>query len=104
MPSHSARTELAADPGLRTHATGWERTDIGVPPESTVVEIDLRPTATGTELRLVHRGLDGPMADSQAGGKVNYLTRLATRAERGDAGHGRRAEGCVPTRAEAGIA
>jgi uncharacterized protein YndB with AHSA1/START domain len=30
---------------------GWERTDVGVPLGSTVVEIYLRPTATGTELR-----------------------------------------------------
>src|SRR5438445_446825 len=39
---------------------GWERSDVGVPPGSTVVEIDLRPKAGGTELRLVHRGLPGP--------------------------------------------
>jgi uncharacterized protein YndB with AHSA1/START domain len=56
---------------------GWERPDVGVPPGSTTVEIDLRPTDTGTELHLVHRGLPGPMSDAHAGGWDNYLRRLA---------------------------
>jgi hypothetical protein len=35
---------------------------VGVPPGSTTVEIDLDPTGDGgTRLRLVHRGLDGPI-------------------------------------------
>ena len=57
---------------------GWQRTDVGVPPGSTVVAIDLRPSRGGTELHLVHRGLSGPMADAHDGGWANYLTRLAT--------------------------
>jgi uncharacterized protein YndB with AHSA1/START domain len=56
---------------------GWERADVEIPPGSTTVEIDLRSTADGTELRLVHRGLPGPMADAHAGGWDNYLRRLA---------------------------
>jgi uncharacterized protein YndB with AHSA1/START domain len=60
---------------------GWERTDVEVPPGSTIVEIDLRPKDGGTELRLVHRGLTGPMADAHAGGWANYLDRLAAVAE-----------------------
>jgi uncharacterized protein YndB with AHSA1/START domain len=83
---------------------GWERTDIGVPPGSTVVEIDLRPTPVGTELRLVHRGLEGPMADAHSGGWTNYLARLATRAEGRVPGPDPLADGRVPTRAELGLA
>jgi uncharacterized protein YndB with AHSA1/START domain len=82
---------------------GWERTDVGVPPGSTVVEIDLHPTPAGTELRLVHRGLEDPMADAHAGGWTNYLGRLATRAEGGDPGPDPLAAGRVPTRAELGL-
>lgn len=82
---------------------GWERADVGVPPGSTVVEIDLRPVATGTELRLVHRGFEGPMADAHAGGWSNYLTRLARRAEGRDPGPDPLVEGRVPTRTELGI-
>ena len=83
---------------------GWERADVGVPPGSTVVEIDLRPVPTGTELRLVHRGFEGPMADAHAGGWANYLARLATRAEGRDPGPDPLAAGRVPTRAELGLA
>jgi uncharacterized protein YndB with AHSA1/START domain len=36
---------------------GWEDGRMGVPPESTVVEIDLIATPAGTTLRLVHRDL-----------------------------------------------
>jgi uncharacterized protein YndB with AHSA1/START domain len=82
---------------------GWERGDVGVPPGSTVVEIDLRPTPSGTELRLVHRGLEGPMADAHSGGWANYLTRLACRAEGRDPGPDPLADGRVPTRAELGL-
>lgn len=82
---------------------GWDRTDVGVPPGSTVVEIDLRPTATGTELHLVHRGLEGPMADAHDGGWSNYLRRLTARAEGGDPGPDPLADGRVPTRAELGL-
>ena len=83
---------------------GWERDDVGVPPGSTVVEIDLRPVVGGTELRLVHRGLEGPMADAHAGGWANYLGRLAARAEGVDPGPDLLADGRVPTRAELGLA
>jgi uncharacterized protein YndB with AHSA1/START domain len=83
---------------------GWERTEVGVPPGSTVVEIDLRPIPSGTELRLVHRGLDGPMADAHAGGWTNYLARLARRAAGDDPGPDPLANGRVPTHAELGLA
>ena len=56
---------------------GWDRPDVEVPPGSTTVEITLVPIPTGTRLHLVHRGLDGPMADAHAGGWANYLGRVA---------------------------
>lgn len=83
---------------------GWDRIDVGVPAGSTTVEIDLRPTRGGTELHLVHRGLEGPMADAHAGGWANYLARLAARAEGRDPGPDSLADGRVPTRRELGLA
>jgi uncharacterized protein YndB with AHSA1/START domain len=81
---------------------GWERAEVGVPPGSTTVEITLEPNGTGTELRLVHRGLAGPMADAHAGGWSNYLGRLAAVAEQRDPGPDALAAERVPTTAELG--
>ena len=39
------------------YSFGWEEGDMGVPPGSTKVEIDLAPTERGTLLTFVHRGL-----------------------------------------------
>jgi uncharacterized protein YndB with AHSA1/START domain len=76
---------------------GWERADVEVPPGSTTVEIDLRPIDGGTELRLVHRGLAGPMADAHDGGWANYLDRLATISAGRNAGPDPLAAERVPT-------
>jgi uncharacterized protein YndB with AHSA1/START domain len=65
---------------------GWAREEVGIPPGSTTVEIDLMPKDGGTDLRLVHRGLAGPMADAHNGGWSNYLARLAAVAEGRDPG------------------
>jgi len=65
---------------------GWDREDVGIPPGSTTVEIDLLPRGGGTELRLVHRGLSGPMTEAHDGGWSNYLARLAALAEGRDPG------------------
>ena len=65
---------------------GWDRPDVEVPPGSTTVEIVLEPIASGTRLRLTHRGLSGPMSDAHSGGWTNYLARLATTASGGDPG------------------
>ncbi len=75
---------------------GWDRPDIEVPEGSTVVEIDLTPHRGGTLLRLVHRGLDGPMADAHDGGWTNYLGRLAALAEGRDPGPDALADQRVP--------
>ena len=82
---------------------GWDRDDVGIPPGSTTVEIDLRPIPEGTELRLVHRGLEGPMADAHAGGWSNYLARLAVRSTGRDPGPDPLADGRVPSRSELGL-
>ena len=65
---------------------GWDRHDVGIPPESTTVEIVLRACQGGTQLELVHRGLLAPMADAHSGGWTNYLDRLTALAEGRDPG------------------
>jgi uncharacterized protein YndB with AHSA1/START domain len=82
---------------------GWERPDVEVPPGSTTVEITLEPDGDGTRLRLVHRGLAGPMADAHEGGWANYLGRLAATAEGRDPGPDPLAGERVPTAAELGL-
>jgi uncharacterized protein YndB with AHSA1/START domain len=85
-------------PGQRVAFTfGWDRPDVEVPAGSTVVEIDLKPQQGGTLLRLVHRGLDGPVADAHDGGWANYLSRLAAVAEGRDPGPDPLADQRVPT-------
>jgi uncharacterized protein YndB with AHSA1/START domain len=83
---------------------GWDRADVDIPPASTTVEIDLRPRDGGTELRLIHKGLLGPMADAHSGGWANYLGRLAAVAEGRDAGPDRLAAEQVPTARAVGLA
>jgi uncharacterized protein YndB with AHSA1/START domain len=91
-------TYLEVVPNRRIVFTfGWARPDVEVPPGSTTVEIELRPTNGGTELRLVHRGLAGPRADAHAGGWANYLNRLAALAEGADPGPDPLGDERVPT-------
>jgi uncharacterized protein YndB with AHSA1/START domain len=70
------------DPPRRVVFTyGWEQpTDRGVPPESTTVEITLDEVAGGTTLRLQHRGLPGPVAESHRHGWIHFLRQLRARA------------------------
>jgi uncharacterized protein YndB with AHSA1/START domain len=93
--------ELVADRRV-VFTFGWERAEVGVAPASTVVEIDLRPHRDGTELHLVHRGLDAPMADAHDGGWSNYLARLAACAGGHDPGPDPLAAHRVPARHELG--
>jgi uncharacterized protein YndB with AHSA1/START domain len=65
---------------------GWEDEGLGVPPGSTVVEIELEPDGDGTFLRLTHRGLPRDAIETHRGGWEHYLGRLATIAEGGDPG------------------
>jgi uncharacterized protein YndB with AHSA1/START domain len=65
---------------------GWEDEGLGVPPGSTVVEIELEPDGDGTFLRLTHRGLPPDAVETHRGGWEHYLSRLATIAEGGDPG------------------
>jgi uncharacterized protein YndB with AHSA1/START domain len=91
-------------PGRRIVFTyGWDRPDVEVPPGSTTVEITLEPAGAGTRLRLVHRGLAGPMADAHAGGWENYLSRLAAVSEGRDPGEDPLAGERVPTPGELGM-
>jgi uncharacterized protein YndB with AHSA1/START domain len=91
-------------PGRRIVFTyGWDRPDVEVPPGSTTVEISLTPTASGTRLHLIHRGLAGPMADAHHGGWGNYLGRLAATAEGRDPGPDPLADERVPSAASLGL-
>jgi uncharacterized protein YndB with AHSA1/START domain len=58
---------------------GWEDDLMGVPPESTLVEIDLRTHPDGTLLTLTHRLLPDPAAEQHRHGWDYFLHRLATR-------------------------
>jgi uncharacterized protein YndB with AHSA1/START domain len=81
---------------------GWERAEVDIPPGSTTVEIDLTPTAEGTVLRLVHRGLGDRAADAHRGGWQHYLDRLRRLAAGEPPGPDPFAEIRVPTPAEMG--
>jgi uncharacterized protein YndB with AHSA1/START domain len=74
-------------PGRRIVFTwGWERPELGVPPGSTTVEIDLLPDGDGTILRLTHHNLPGTALDSHHWGWEHYADRLAVAAAGGDPG------------------
>jgi uncharacterized protein YndB with AHSA1/START domain len=65
---------------------GWEEESLGVPPGSTVVEIELEPDEDGTLLRLTHRDLPPEAIEIHRGGWQHYTGRLAVLAEGGDPG------------------
>ena len=82
---------------------GWEQTDVGIPPGSTTVEIDLiAESADVTTLRLVHRGLDASAADAHSGGWGHYLGRLRIAAEGNHPGADPWVDRRVPRAAERG--
>jgi uncharacterized protein YndB with AHSA1/START domain len=76
---------VEVDPPHRIELTwGWQEDVIGVPPQSTAVDVSFVPDDDGTLLRLVHRRLPaGRTAFIQAGWE-HYLPRLAAAAA-GDA-------------------
>jgi uncharacterized protein YndB with AHSA1/START domain len=65
---------------------GWEGDLMGVPPGSTVVEIDLRPHPGGTLLALTHRMLPAPAAEEHRRGWEHFLGVLTTRLAAGGPG------------------
>jgi uncharacterized protein YndB with AHSA1/START domain len=56
---------------------GWEDGRMGVPPESTVVEIDLVEHGGSTTLRLVHHGLPPEVVDDHRHGWAYFLGELS---------------------------
>jgi uncharacterized protein YndB with AHSA1/START domain len=76
---------------------GWERAEVGIPPGSTTVEIDLTEADGVTTLRLTHRGLSAPAAEAHTIGWRHYLERLSVRAEGGDPGPDPWADHRVPS-------
>ncbi|MFN8526636.1 MAG: SRPBCC family protein [Chloroflexota bacterium] len=89
-------TELV--PGKRVvFSYGWERADVGIPPGSTTVEIDLTEQDGATLLELTHHGLSAPAAEAHAVGWQHYLARLCARAAGADPGPDSLAEQRVPS-------
>ena len=65
-------------PGRRlVFSYGWEGELMGVPPESTTVEIDLIAAGEATRLLLRHSGLAQAVADQHRAGWMYFLERLA---------------------------
>ena len=80
---------------------GWERVEVGIPPGSTTVEIDLIAQTDGSTLvKLVHRGLDDGAADAHRGGWTHYLDRLRRSGEGQAVGADPWADRRVPAREE----
>jgi uncharacterized protein YndB with AHSA1/START domain len=65
---------------------GYESDAMPVAPDSTTVEIDIEPLGETSVVRLVHRGLEGPMTQMHAEGWIKYLARLTAVAAGRDPG------------------
>ena len=65
---------------------GWDAEGSGVPPGSSVIEVDLSPKDHGTLLVFTHSGLPQPAVAPHTEGWDHYLGRLAIAAAGGDAG------------------
>jgi len=77
---------LEVDPPRRVVMSWGMAGTEDLPPGSTQVEFILTPTATGTNLRLVHSGLPETHARTHAAGWANYLARLQAAANGIDPG------------------
>jgi uncharacterized protein (TIGR03086 family) len=83
---HAAGTIVDVDPGKRvTFTFGWEE-DADLPPGASTVSVTLTPVDGGTEVRLVHDGLNDEQAARHAEGWNHFLGRLVDAARDGDAG------------------
>jgi uncharacterized protein YndB with AHSA1/START domain len=79
---------LEVDPYTRVvFSWGWEGGLLGVPPESTRVEVQLEPDAGGTHVRIEHEALPVPAVEDHLAGWRHYFGRLRVAAEGGEAGH-----------------
>ena len=65
---------------------GWDSEDTGVPPGSSVIEVDLAPKDHGTLMVFTHSGLPEPAVAPHSQGWEHYLGRLTIAAAGGDAG------------------
>ena len=79
------------DPPRRlVYTFGWEpegEAPFGMPPGSSLVEVDLTPVGEGTHIRFVHSGLPTQEAvDRHGEGWDHYLGRLEIAAAGGDPG------------------
>jgi uncharacterized protein (TIGR03086 family) len=74
VPGHSAAGTIEeVEPGKRlVYTWGWEGDD-DLPPGASVVTITLEPTDEGTEIRLVHEGLNDEQSASHGVGWDHYL-------------------------------
>jgi uncharacterized protein YndB with AHSA1/START domain len=88
IPGHTARGEFVElDPPHRlVFSWGWDGQE-GVPPGSSMIEIELATDGEGTSLRFVHKDLPNAEAvASHAHGWDHYLPRLEVAAGGGDPG------------------
>jgi uncharacterized protein YndB with AHSA1/START domain len=69
----------------------------GIPPGSTIVEIELEPSGDGTLVRLTHRDLPAGEVDTHTAGWRHYLARLADVAAGVDPGPDRGPAGARAT-------
>lgn len=69
-----------------SYTFGWDGDDTGVPPGSSLVEIDLEEKNPGTMLKLAHSGLPEPAIPPHAEGWEHHLRRLAEVAAGRDPG------------------
>jgi uncharacterized protein YndB with AHSA1/START domain len=77
-PFHMRGEFLEVDPPTRVvFSWGFSEPEIGVAPGSSTVEVTLSPVATGTRVRLVHRGLPPAALGDHSGGWAVMLDRLA---------------------------
>ncbi|MEE8272677.1 MAG: SRPBCC domain-containing protein [Alphaproteobacteria bacterium] len=68
------------------YSWGWESVDLGVPPGSSLIEVDLVPKDNGTLLTLTHSGLPEPAVAPHTEGWIHYMGRLVIAAGGGDPG------------------
>lgn len=86
-PFHMRGEFLAVDPPKRVlFSWGFAEPEIGVAPGTSTVEVTLSPTATGTHVMLVHRGLPPAAIGDHSGGWTTMLDRLTIAVRHEDEG------------------